>query len=170
MEPRGEEARQRAEGTSSAHIPKEKMSTAVPSLTSEMGRTRQGWSVGCASRSGALEPLKDSPPYSGGKKCRFRSSSRSARMGLRRSSGSAKEERGAEQTSFSMVPTPQRPHAPLEKMRYHTAMANAERKSRRQQAGTLGSLCPGLPQVPQPGPLSRPASPAPEPILMRPLC
>lgn len=31
---------QRVDSTSNAHIPKEKMSTAVPSLTSEMGKNR----------------------------------------------------------------------------------------------------------------------------------
>lgn len=66
---------------------------------------------------------------------------------------------------------PQGPHAPLEKIRCHTAPATAGRKSRHQCGGALGVFCPQFLAAPS-SPSSRtpPTPPAPEPILMRPLC
>lgn len=64
-----------------------------------------------------------------GKKCRFRSSSRSARMGLRRSCGSAVEGAKAEQAGPLQDPIPQSLHLPLEKIRCHTAKGREKERS-----------------------------------------
>lgn len=84
------------------------MSTAVPSATSgKGGRVTEGARMQCTL--GTAGPCH-SPPHSGGKKCRFRGSSRSVRMGLRRWSGSAEERAGAEQTGpFTALHPPRTP-------------------------------------------------------------
>lgn len=153
--------------TSSAHIPKEKMSTAVPLAASERERATQG-ETGQAQRRGR-GALWDSPLYSGGKKCRFRGSSRSARMGLRRSTGSATGSVGHEPTDPS--PRPPSPSTPTHHWRRCGATLHGH-KGERADVNAMGcrvSSALGSRRSPAPPP-TEPHPSAPEPILMRPLC
>lgn len=160
--------------TSSAHIPKEKMSTAVPSATSA-NRENESGPAGRMRGAGRRRALLDSPPYSGGKKCRFRGSSRSARMGLRRSSGSATGSVGDERTGrLHGPPSPRGPThhwrrcgATLRRPEGRKSGVNAVGRWASSALGSRRSPSPAL--LPCPAP-PRPAPPAPEPILMRPLC
>lgn len=137
-------------------------SGAIGNLCKQGDRVRAGGAdAGRMRGAGRRRVLLDSPPYSGGKKCRFRGSSRSARMGLRRSSGSATGSAGDERTG--RLHGPPSPRVPTHHWRRCGATLRRPdgRKSGRHRGGALGILCPRFPKVPSPALLPCPALPAP---------
>lgn len=104
--------------------------------------------------------ILDSPPYSGGKKCRFRGSSRSTRIGLRRSSGSAVETGEDEQAGLSMPSIPPGPPRTIGE----DAVPHCTRHRREKEQASVwwGAACllptasgsPLLPLQPPPSPAS----------------
>lgn len=137
----------------------------------ERGQLRERWGRRSAGGGGGRGrgTLWDSPLYSGGKKCRFRGSSRSARMGLRRSTGSATGSAGHELTDPS--PRPPSPSTPTHHWRRCGATLH-DHRGERADVNAMGcrvSSALGSRRSPAPPP-TEPHPSAPEPILMRPLC